>query len=153
MDSSAEVEFILFTVAWCCVLDNLEVFQLLLSSTYRVKAFPAFHMATAVRSWQSTANWEGSEQTPADPRDGSQHVAPYSLQSCRKEEEHSEQWHFSSQVTITCGGALLPSAWQNTCLPQQVVNGFLHLLHFWGQLFLYFLTVFTSTHKFSLFLL
>jgi len=58
--------------------------------------------------------------TPGDQRD-----IPYRMTSCtaikaggrNKNEGHSEDWHFSSQVTITCDGALPSWRRLNTCLP------------------------------------
>lgn len=118
------------------------MFQLLLSRTYRGKAFPVSHMAAAVRSWRGTTNREGTQQTSADPRDTPQHMASGSLHRGGGRRKSIQSNGTYLPMTPLC--VVVPCFPQDggtpTC-PQRVVNGFLHLLHFWGQLLLYFLSL------------
>jgi len=72
--------------------------------------------------WGYTRGWEGTrpgELTPTDQRDIPCHMA--SCSACKaegKKEErggHSETWHFSSQITVTCDGALVSWGCLSTC--------------------------------------
>lgn len=100
-----------------------------------MKAFPAFHKATAMRSWQCTTNWEGTQQSPEDIP---QHRASCSLHRAGGKRKNSQ----SCGTSLPKLGVMEPcSPWagRTPARPWQVVDGFLNLLHFWVQLLLYLL--------------
>lgn len=76
-------------------------------------------------SWEFLEGWEETQlgqMTLADQRDIPDHMTSCLLYKGRKKEEwgrHLEGWSLSSQVTITCDGALLFWRWLNTWLPMR----------------------------------
>lgn len=99
-----------------------------------------------MRSWWCTANWEGSQLTPNDPKDMPQNVASCSLHRAagKRNSIQSNGTHLP-ESPLCMMEPCFPRDGGTPACPWQVVNGFLlHFWmkwgHFWVQFLLYLLS-------------